>query len=201
MTVSRTARRLTAVGLTTAAVTAAIAVPASAADHRSHRQAVEISSVQYDSPGWDNRSNRSQNSEQVEITNYSHHGVNPDDWTLADEGGRTYTFVHYRLAGRATVRVHTGTVLDSRRDVYQGTAAPMCGPTAPSAPPCATNTAALSAKPLGATTDTTVTTSAGHTPTRCLRHGCRGHPATPRTSGAARPRVGPPRHGVTCAFT
>ncbi|MEU8648144.1 lamin tail domain-containing protein [Streptomyces sp. NPDC048674] len=119
MTVSTTVRRLTATALTTAAITAAIAVPASAADHRPHRERVEISSVQYDSPGWDNRSNRSLNGEWVEITNYSRHGVNLDGWTLADEDGRTYTFDHYRLDGRATVRVHTGIGLDTRRDVYQ----------------------------------------------------------------------------------
>ncbi|MFF2101982.1 lamin tail domain-containing protein [Streptomyces sp. NPDC058202] len=92
---------------------------ASAADHRPHRERIEISSVQYDSPGWDNRSNRSLNGEWVEITNYSRHGVNLDGWTLADEDGRTYTFDHYRLDGRATVRVHTGIGLDTRRNVYQ----------------------------------------------------------------------------------
>lgn len=120
MTVSKTAaRRLTAAALTTAAITAAIAVPASAADHRPHRSGVEISRVQYDSPGRDDRSNRSLNQEWVEITNNTRHSVNLDGWTLADEDGHTYTFDHYRLNGRATVRVHTGTGHDTRTDLYQ----------------------------------------------------------------------------------
>ncbi|MFJ8896907.1 lamin tail domain-containing protein [Leifsonia sp. NPDC102414] len=55
----------------------------------------------------------------MEITNNSRHGVDLDGWSLSDEDGRTYTFDHYRLAGRATVRVHTGIGLDTRRDVYQ----------------------------------------------------------------------------------
>ncbi|MFB8000303.1 lamin tail domain-containing protein [Streptomyces sp. NPDC056002] len=119
VTVSTSARRLTAAALTVAAVTAVIAVPASAADHGAQWRSVEISRVQYDSPGWDNRSNRSLNQEWVEITNNTRRSVNLDGWTLADEDGHTYTFDHYRLAGRATVRVHTGIGYNTRHDVYQ----------------------------------------------------------------------------------
>ncbi|MEU4090759.1 lamin tail domain-containing protein [Streptomyces aureus] len=119
MTVSTSARRLTAAALSAAAITAAIAVPASAADHRPHRQAVEISNVQYDSPGRDDRSNRSLNQEWVDITNYSRRSVNLDGWTLSDRDGHTYTFDHYRLGGRATVRVHTGLGRDTRTDLFQ----------------------------------------------------------------------------------
>lgn len=36
-----------------------------------------------------------------------------------DASGRTYTFDHYRLAGRATVRIHTGEGRDTRTDLYQ----------------------------------------------------------------------------------
>ncbi|MFJ3339224.1 lamin tail domain-containing protein [Streptomyces sp. NPDC086766] len=119
MTVSATARRLTAAALTCAAITAAIAVPASAADHRAPRSAVEISRVQYDSPGRDDRSNRSLNAEWVEVTNTTPRSVNLDGWTLSDRDGHTYTFRHYRLDGRSTVRVHTGIGRDARHDVYQ----------------------------------------------------------------------------------
>ncbi|KMS86541.1 hypothetical protein ACZ91_36250 [Streptomyces regensis] len=100
----------------------AVALPASADDHhngRHHRPAVFISDVQYDSPGQDDRSNRSLNAEWVEITNDSGRAVNLDGWTLSDEDGLTYTFDHYRLSGRATVRVHTGIGRDNRTDVYQ----------------------------------------------------------------------------------
>ncbi|MFF3208412.1 lamin tail domain-containing protein [Streptomyces sp. NPDC002962] len=96
------------------------ALPATAADHaRPSRPAVEISKVQYDSPGRDTRSNRSLNSEWVELTNTTRNAVNLDGWTLRDESGHTYTFDHYRLAGRATVRIHTGEGRDTRTDLYQ----------------------------------------------------------------------------------
>jgi hypothetical protein len=117
-----TARRLTAAAMTAAAVTAAVAVPASAADyrsHRSHRSHVEISRVRYDSSGQDIRSNRSLNKEWVDVTNDRRRSVNLDGWTLSDRAGHTYTFHHYRLAGRATVRIHTGIGRDSRTDLYQ----------------------------------------------------------------------------------
>jgi hypothetical protein len=119
---SFTARRLTAAALTVGALTAVIAVPATAADHHDHehraqRPNVEISDVQYNSPGRDDRSNRSLNKEWVEITNNSRRSVNLDGWTLRDEDGHRYTFDHYRLAGRSTVRVHTGRGRDT--DVYQ----------------------------------------------------------------------------------
>ncbi|MET8566148.1 lamin tail domain-containing protein [Streptomyces flaveolus] len=98
-----------------------MALPASANDHhhRQYRPAVYISDVQYDSPGRDDRSDRSLNAEWVELTNGSRRAVNLDGWTLSDEDGHTYTFDHYRLSGRATVRVHTGIGRDTRTDLYQ----------------------------------------------------------------------------------
>jgi hypothetical protein len=120
---SFTARRLTAAALTVGALTAVIAVPATAADHQAPRPNMEISDVQYNSPGRDDRSNRSLNREWVEITNNSRRSVNLDGWTLRDEDGHRYTFDHYRLDGRSTVRVHTGrgrdTDTDTDTDVYQ----------------------------------------------------------------------------------
>ncbi|WP_234390080.1 lamin tail domain-containing protein [Streptomyces sp. MMG1533] len=114
------ARRLAAATLTAAAVIGSVALPASAADHaRPDRTRVEISSVQYDSPGRDNSSNRSLNNEWVELTNTTRDSVNLDGWTLGDEDGRTYTFDHYRLAARATVRIHTGEGRDTRTDLFQ----------------------------------------------------------------------------------
>jgi hypothetical protein len=80
---------------------------------------VEVNRVQYDSPGRDDRSNRSLNDEWVALTNTTRQPVNLDGWTLSDRGGRTYTFHHYRLDGRATARVHTGIGRDTFRDVYQ----------------------------------------------------------------------------------
>ncbi|MET7458141.1 lamin tail domain-containing protein [Streptomyces sp. NPDC005574] len=112
-------RRLSAAAAVAAALVGAVALPASAADHARPHQRVEISSVQYDSPGPDDRSNRSLNKEWVELTNTTRQTVNLDGWTLEDEDGHTYTFDHYRLAGRATVRIHTGQGRDTRTDLYQ----------------------------------------------------------------------------------
>jgi hypothetical protein len=117
---SATARRLAAAALAAGALVSVAALPASAADHaRPQRPKVEISAVQYDSPGRDDRSNRSLNREWVEVTNTARNAVNLDGWTLEDESGHTYTFDHYRLAGRATVRIHTGEGRDSRTDLFQ----------------------------------------------------------------------------------
>lgn len=55
----------------------------------------------------------------MDITNDTRREVNLDGWTLSDRAGHTYTFHHYRLEGRATVRVHTGIGRNSRTDLYQ----------------------------------------------------------------------------------
>ncbi|MET7485515.1 lamin tail domain-containing protein [Streptomyces sp. NPDC005538] len=112
-------RRLAAAALAAGALVGAAALPATAADHAA-RPSVEISRVQYDSPGHDDRSARSLNNEWVEITNHTRNGVNLDGWKLSNKDGQTYTFHHYRLAGHATVRVHTGKGRDDMRDLYQG---------------------------------------------------------------------------------
>ncbi|MFC4498671.1 MULTISPECIES: lamin tail domain-containing protein [Streptomyces] len=117
---SVSARRLTAVALVAAAVTGAVTLPASATStSRPNRPQVEISAVQYDAPGRDDRSPRSLNKEWVELTNKTRDVVNLSGWTLSDDRGETYTFRHYRLAPRATVRVHTGEGRDTRTDLFQ----------------------------------------------------------------------------------
>ncbi|MCX5442397.1 lamin tail domain-containing protein [Streptomyces sp. NBC_00063] len=114
------ARRTAAAALAAGALVGTFAASASAdAAVRPGRDRVEISGAQYDSPGWDNGTNRSLNKEWVDVTNTSRHAVNLDGWTLSARDGRTYTFHHYRLAARSTVRVHTGVGRDSGRDVYQ----------------------------------------------------------------------------------
>ncbi|SEQ66053.1 Lamin Tail Domain [Streptomyces sp. yr375] len=96
-----------------------VTLPASAADHvRPQRPKVEISKVQYDSPGREDRSQRSLNKEWVELTNTTRDRVNLDGWTLENSDGYTYTFHHYKLDGRATVRIHTGEGRDTRNDLY-----------------------------------------------------------------------------------
>ncbi|MEU3278127.1 lamin tail domain-containing protein [Streptomyces antibioticus] len=113
------ARRLAAAALAAAAVTGAAALPASAADARPNRPVVKISAVQYDAPGRNDRSARSLNQEWVELTNTTRRSVNLNGWKLSDRDGDTYTFRNFRLAPRATVRVHTGVGRDTRKDVFQ----------------------------------------------------------------------------------
>ncbi|MEU1414789.1 lamin tail domain-containing protein [Streptomyces sp. NPDC005731] len=116
-----TARHLAAAAVAAVAVAGAVVPPASADDHgpRSYEPRVEISDVQFDAHGPGDHFGRSPNREWVEITNTGRRSANLDGWTLSDEDGRTYTFHHYRLRGRAAVRVHTGFGRDNRTDLYQ----------------------------------------------------------------------------------
>ncbi|MCX5078655.1 lamin tail domain-containing protein [Streptomyces sp. NBC_00513] len=121
MSVSSTTRRIGATVLAAGAIVSAAALPAIAADrgHDRHPR-VEISRVQADSPGRDDHSNRSLNNEWVEIRNTTRQPVNLRGWTLRDADGNRYRFHDIRIAGRGTIRVHTGTGRDSRTDVFQG---------------------------------------------------------------------------------
>ncbi|MEV4946953.1 lamin tail domain-containing protein [Streptomyces sp. NPDC053755] len=121
MSASSTARRVAATVLAAGSVVCAAALPAAAHDdgRHHHKPRVEISRVQADSPGRESRSNRSLNAEWVEITNTTRHAVNLRGWTLRDEDGNRYRFGDFRLAGRATVRIHTGEGRDSRTDLFQ----------------------------------------------------------------------------------
>ncbi|MFC8763364.1 hypothetical protein ACFUAG_21925 [Streptomyces sp. NPDC057193] len=79
MSASSTTRRIAATALAAGAMVTVVALPASAHDSDRHRTPkVEISRVQADSPGRDNRTNRSLNAEWVEITNNSRHSVHLD---------------------------------------------------------------------------------------------------------------------------
>ncbi|MFF2409419.1 lamin tail domain-containing protein [Streptomyces sp. NPDC058092] len=129
---SRSARRSTAAVLASGALVAAAALPAIADEHdhghgrdRGHghsrtdeRPAVVLGEIQYNSPGRDDGSNRRLNGEWVTVTNTGRHSVSLRGWTLSDESHRTYRF-DLRLAGRSSVRVHTGIGRDTDRDVYQ----------------------------------------------------------------------------------
>ncbi|MBD9731852.1 lamin tail domain-containing protein [Streptomyces sp. H28] len=113
------ARRLTAAVLSVGALTAVLTAPASAAEHRPHRPAVQITDVQYNAPGPDTRDNRSVNGEWVRITNTTRHAVNLRGWTLRNEEGQRYRFDNVRLAGRSSIHVHTGIGRDTRTRVFQ----------------------------------------------------------------------------------
>ncbi|WP_405786608.1 lamin tail domain-containing protein [Streptomyces sp. NBC_00029] len=101
---SSSVRRIAAIVLAAGAIVSAAALPAAAADgddrHHQQRPRVEISRVQADSPGRDDRSNRSLNGEWVEITNTTRTDLfqdrrdyvwdnRSDTATLRDDRGRT----------------------------------------------------------------------------------------------------------------
>ncbi len=162
-----------------------VTLPASAADHaRPERSRVTISDVQYDSPSYDDGSNRSLNREWVEVTNNARRSVNLDGSTLQDEDGKTYTFEDYRLEGRTTVRIHTGRGRDTDTGLYQDSRR-YVGTTAPTPPPTATTTDATSTATPGASTTAAVagtTTTAAAATTDPTPH---ARPDTNR--GAPRP--------------
>jgi hypothetical protein len=97
----------------TAVVVPVCAVPAQAAS------AVQIASVYYDSPGSDDRSNRSLNAEYVTITNTTSRALALRGWTLRDATNHVYVFAPFTLGARASVTVHTGTGADVARHRYQ----------------------------------------------------------------------------------
>ncbi|MFC8263163.1 lamin tail domain-containing protein [Streptomyces sp. NPDC057291] len=126
MSASRTVRRIAATALAAGSAVAVVAMPASADSNHGHGHGrhqsysdVVLGDIQYDSPGRDDWSNQSLNREWVEVTNTGRRAVDLDGWTLWDREGNLYRFDDLRLAGRATVRVHTGRGDDTRRDVYQ----------------------------------------------------------------------------------
>ncbi|WP_327732657.1 lamin tail domain-containing protein [Streptomyces nojiriensis] len=85
------------------------------------RPRVEISRVQADSPGREDRSNRSLNAEWVEVTNTTRDAVNLRCWALRDRDGNHYRFDNLRIGSRAAIRIriHTGNGRDTRTDLFQ----------------------------------------------------------------------------------
>ncbi|MGX1855184.1 lamin tail domain-containing protein [Streptomyces sp. NPDC055299] len=122
----RNASRIAAAVLGSVALAAAAALPAAAAGHGHHvpaphrsHSAVALGAIQYDSPGRDDRSNRSLNAEYVTVKNTGRMAVNLRGWTLSDRSGNTYRFGNVWLNGHSQVRVHTGIGRDTRGDLYQ----------------------------------------------------------------------------------
>ncbi|WP_327260282.1 lamin tail domain-containing protein [Streptomyces sp. NBC_01232] len=118
---SSSVRRIAATALAAGAIVSAAALPAAAHDGDRHHQRprVEISRVQADSPGREDRSNRSLNSEWVEITNTTRNPISLRGWTLRDSDGNRYRFDNIRIGGRNTIRIHTGNGRDTRTDLFQ----------------------------------------------------------------------------------
>lgn len=82
---------------------------------------VEITTVYYDSPGSDNRSNASLNAEWVRLTSRRTFTVNLRGWSLRDRANHVYTFQSdFRLRPGATVVIHTGRGTNTSTHRYWG---------------------------------------------------------------------------------
>ena len=103
------------IGALAATLTLGFAVPANAA--------IQISKIQYDSPGTDDGSNSSLNQEYVVIENTGSSAVRLDGWVLKDRAGHRYVFGSFRLRAARSVTIHTGTGNDDRNDLYQDSGA------------------------------------------------------------------------------
>ncbi|KIF71048.1 hypothetical protein HY68_24560 [Streptomyces sp. AcH 505] len=125
---SNSVSRTAAVILGSAALAAGAVLPAVAADHghgHGHgapapHSTVTLGAVQYDSPGRDDRSNRSLNAEWVTVKNTGKRAVNLNGYTLAKDSRHVYHFKNVRLAAKQSLRVHTGVGRNTSRDLYQG---------------------------------------------------------------------------------
>ncbi|TDC89591.1 lamin tail domain-containing protein [Actinomadura sp. 7K507] len=91
-----------------------MAVPAEAASP------VQIYRVYFDSPGSDNRSNKSLNGEWVQLFNTTNTTKQLKGVRLRDRTGYTYTFGWFQLKGRKSVYVHTGRGSNTATHRYWG---------------------------------------------------------------------------------
>lgn len=106
-------RRLSGAVVLALGTALSLAAPAQAAD-----PALRFQSVQYDSPGRDDRTNGSLNAEWIALVNNGPVAVNLNGWRVADEV-RSYTFDNVTIAARGGVLyLHTGTGTDTATHRY-----------------------------------------------------------------------------------
>jgi Lamin Tail Domain len=110
-------RRLSAVLGVVAIVLGGLVAPGSAGARVA--PVVRFHSVQYDSPGADDRSPASLNQEWISVVNAGARPVNLLRWTVRDEAGKSFTFGNLTLrGGGARVLVHTGKGRPNATDVF-----------------------------------------------------------------------------------
>lgn len=81
---------------------------------------VQISKVQYDSPGKDTRSNKSLDGEWVRLQNRSGSTVGIKGWKVTDASRHSYTFGSVTLKRNQSVTVYTGKGKNTAAAKYQG---------------------------------------------------------------------------------
>ncbi|MET9447536.1 lamin tail domain-containing protein [Streptomyces cinerochromogenes] len=80
---------------------------------------VSIHHVWFDSPGSDNRSNKSLNAEWVQLRNTSGSAVSLKGWVLKDASHHEYVFPNVRIGAGKYLKIHTGSGSDTASDKYQ----------------------------------------------------------------------------------
>ncbi len=96
------------------AASVAVASPAQAAP------AIQITKIQYNSPGTDTDENKSLNGEWVRIKNTASSSKTLTGWTLRDAADHIYTFPATTLGAGASLYVHTGSGSNSSSRRYWG---------------------------------------------------------------------------------
>ncbi|MFD2080635.1 lamin tail domain-containing protein [Actinopolymorpha cephalotaxi] len=120
--------------------------------------AIRFGRIQYDSPGTDNRSNKSLNAEYVVVRNIGTTSVNLRGWTVRDAQRHVYTFGTFTLKHGTSVTLHTGRGTNTASHRYWGSGAYIWNNTG--------DTATLRSGS-GATQDTCRWTKAGSGATNC----------------------------------
>ncbi|CUW31450.1 MULTISPECIES: lamin tail domain-containing protein [Streptomyces] len=80
---------------------------------------VRIHHVWFDSPGSDNRSNKSLNAEWVQLRNTSGSAVSLKGWVLKDASHHKYVFPNVKIGAGKYLKVRTGSGADTASDKYQ----------------------------------------------------------------------------------
>ncbi|MEU6668241.1 lamin tail domain-containing protein [Streptomyces sp. NPDC046727] len=80
---------------------------------------VHIHHVWFDSPGSDNRSNKSLNAEWVQIKNSGSSAVSLKGWVLKDASNHKYVFPNVKIGAGKYLKIHTGSGSDTASDKYQ----------------------------------------------------------------------------------
>ncbi|SDS94963.1 lamin tail domain-containing protein [Actinopolymorpha singaporensis] len=84
---------------------------------------IRFGRIQYDSPGTDDRSNKSLNAEYVVVRNIGTTSVNLRGWTVRDAQRHVYTFGSFTLQRGSSVTLHTGRGTDTASHRYWGSRA------------------------------------------------------------------------------
>jgi hypothetical protein len=84
------------------------------------RPGVRITTIFFNPPGPDDRSNKSLNHEWVRIKNFTGSRKRLTHWTLRDASGHVYRFPRFHLAPGAAVWVHTGRGTNRPHNLYWG---------------------------------------------------------------------------------